>query len=104
MFSVITAKSGHFPLFRFNGGIMEIGEIRKLFENIIEENGYILDEVLYVKEDGMNFLRVVIDNEGIIDVDDCVKVSKLINPILDEEDPIEENYILDVCSKEKGCE
>ena len=83
---------------------MEIGEIRKLFENIIEENGYILDEVLYVKEDGMNFLRVVIDIEGIIDVDDCVKVSKLINPILDEEDPIEENYILDVCSKEKGCE
>ena len=83
---------------------MEIGEIRKLFENIIEENGYILDEVLYVKEDGMNFLRVVIDKEGIIDVDDCVKVSKLINPILDEEAPIEENYILDVCSKEKGCE
>ncbi len=83
---------------------MNIGEIRKLFEDVIEENGYILDEVLYVKEDGMNFLRVVIDKEGIIDVDDCVKVSKLINPILDEEDPIEENYILDVCSKEKGCE
>ena len=74
------------------------------YEDVIEENGYILDEVLYVKEDGMNFLRVVIDKEGIIDVDDCVKVSKLINPILDEEDPIEENYILDVCSKEKGCE
>ena len=83
---------------------MNIGEIRKLFEDVIEESGYILDEVLYVKEDGMNFLRVVIDKEGIIDVDDCVKVSKLINPILDEEDPIEENYILDVCSKEKGCE
>lgn len=104
MVTVITAKSGRFPLFQFSGGIMGIEEIRKLFEDIIKENGYILDEVLYVKEDGMNFLRVVIDKEGIIDVDDCVKVSKLINPILDEEDPIEENYILDVCSKEKGCE
>ena len=104
MVTVITAKSGNVPLFQFSGGIMNIGEIRKLFEDVIEENGYILDEVLYVKEDGMNFLRVVIDKEGIIDVDDCVKVSKLINPILDEEDPIEENYILDVCSKEKGCE
>ncbi|MBS7021169.1 MAG: hypothetical protein KH135_04825 [Firmicutes bacterium] len=83
---------------------MEIGEIRKLFETVIQENGYILDEVLYVKEDGMNFLRVIIDKDGIINVDDCVKVSKLINPILDEEDPIAENYILDVCSKEKGCE
>ena len=83
---------------------MEIGEIRKLFETVIQENGYILDEVLYVKEDGMNFLRVIIDKDGIINVDDCVKVSKLINPILDEEDPIAENYILDFCSKEKGCE
>ena len=83
---------------------MEIGEIRKLFETVIQENGYSLDEVLYVKEDGMNFLRVIIDKDGIINVDDCVKVSKLINPILDEEDPIAENYILDVCSKEKGCE
>ena len=71
---------------------------------MIVDNGYILDDVLYVKEDGMNFLRVIIDKEGIITVDDCVKVSKLINPILDEEDPIEDNYILDVCSKEKGCE
>ena len=83
---------------------MEIGKIRELFEQVIVDNGYILDDVLYVKEDGMNFLRVIIDKEGIITVDDCVKVSKLINPILDEEDPIEENYILDVCSKEKGCE
>ena len=50
------------------------------------------------------FLRVVIDKEGTLDVEDCVTVSKLINPILDENDPIEENYILDVCSKEEGCE
>lgn len=83
---------------------MEIGKIRELFEQVIVDNGYILDDVLYVKEDGMNFLRVIIDREGIITVDDCVKVSKLINPILDEEDPIEDNYILDVCSKEKGSE
>ena len=70
---------------------MEIGKIRELFEQVIVDNGYILDDVLYVKEDGMNFLRVIIDKEGIITVDDCVKVSKLINPILDEEDPIEDN-------------
>ena len=47
MVTVITAKSGRFPLFQFSGGIMEIAEIRKLFEDIIKENGYILDEVLY---------------------------------------------------------
>ena len=37
-------------------------------------------------------------------IDDCVVVSNLINPILDSNDPISDNYILDVCSKEGGVE
>ena len=78
--------------------------VEGLIKDVIEENNYILDSVSYVFEDGNNFLRVVIDKNGIIDIDDCVCVSKLINPILDREDLISDNYILDVCSKEKGCE
>ena len=78
--------------------------VEGLIKDVIESNNYILDSVSYVFEDGNNFLRVVIDKNGIIDIDDCVCVSKLINPILDREDPISDNYILDVCSKEKGCE
>ena len=78
--------------------------VTNLIKDVIEENNYILDSVEYVFEDGNNFLRVVIDKNGIIDIDDCVVVSKLINPILDDNDPISDNYILDVCSKEKGCE
>ena len=57
-------------------------------------------EVCHDIEGSMMFLRVIIDKEGGIDIEDCVTVSRLINPILDQEDPIEENYILDVCSKE----
>lgn len=84
---------------------MEIEKIVEgLIKDVIEENNYILDSVSYLYEDGNNFLRVVIDSSGIIDIDDCVFVSKLINPILDREDPISDNYILDVCSKEKGCD
>ena len=78
--------------------------VTNLIKDVIEENNYILDSVEYVFEDGNNFLRVVIDKNGIIDIDDCVVVSKLINPKLDDNDPISDNYILDVCSKEKGCE
>lgn len=78
--------------------------VTNLIKDVIEENNYILDSVEYVYEEGNNFLRVVIDKNGIIDIDDCVVVSKLINPILDDNDPISDNYILDVCSKEKGCE
>ncbi len=79
-------------------------KIKNLIKDVIEENNYILDDVVYEKEGSINFLRVIIDKVGIMDVEDCVNVSNLINPILDEEDPIEENYILDVCSKEKGSE
>ena len=77
-------------------------EVKKLIEPILNENNYILDSVEYVLEGKIPYLRVYIDKEGYITIDDCVNVSNLINPILDEKDLIEENYMLDVCSKEKG--
>ncbi len=77
-------------------------EVKKLIEPILNENNYILDSVEYVTEGSISYLRVYIDKEGFITIDDCVTVSNLINPILDEKDLIEENYMLDVCSKEKG--
>lgn len=79
-------------------------KIRNLLEEKIKEIGYILDEVVYEEENGTNFLRLIIDKNDIITVEDCVIVSNLVNPILDDIDPIEDKYILDVCSKEKGCE
>lgn len=77
-------------------------QIRTLLEKEITEAGYILDKVKLEKEGSTLFLRLEIDKEGIIDVEDCVKVTNIVNPILDEADPIEENYILDVSSKERG--
>ena len=56
--------------------------VTNLIQDVIITNNYILDSVTYLKEDGNYFLRVVIDKNGIIDIDDCVFVSKLINPIL----------------------
>lgn len=79
-------------------------KIRSMIEDVIKQNGYILDDIIYEKENGNNFLRIIIDKEGFIDLEDCIKVTNLINPIIDEKDPIEENYIMDVCSKEKGSE
>jgi len=99
-----TRKSGKFPLFKISKGVfMDIAnEVKKLIEPILNENNYILDEVEYVLEGKIPYLRVYIDKEGYITIDDCVKVSNLINPLLDEKDLIEDNYMLDVCSKEKG--
>ena len=79
-------------------------KIKELLSSAITDAGYILDEVTFLKEGKNSVLTVVIDKNGMMTVDDCVEVTKLINPILDREDPIEESYVLDVCSKEKGWE
>lgn len=81
-----------------------VSNIKSLIEEPISKAGFILDEVLYVKEDGNYFLRVIIDKKGTIDVEDCVNVTHIIDPLLDVVDYITDSYILDVCSKEKGCE
>lgn len=77
-------------------------KVRKIVEEAIKKENYILDEVIYEKEGSQMFLRIVIDKEGIVDVEDTVKVFHIVNKLLDLEDPIKEQYILDVCSKEKG--
>ena len=81
-----------------------VKEVTELIKTTIEDAGYILSEVVYEMEGRTNFLRVIIDKNGIIEVDECVVVSKLIDPLLDEADLIADNYILDVFSKENGCE
>lgn len=77
-------------------------KIRNLIEKPIVEAGYILSDVKLEKEGITLFLRIFIDKTDIVSVEDCVKVSELINPILDKEDPIEGSYILDVSSIERG--
>lgn len=95
---------GPIPTLYFKGSEKVIEEIREMIEPTISKNGYRLDSVSFVMEGNVKNLQVVIDKDGLIDIEDCVTVSKLINPILDEKDPISDFYILDVCSKEKGCE
>jgi len=68
------------------------------FNEIVEELGYYLYDVIYEKENGNNVLRVLIENDTFIDVDDCVKVSHSLSDELDILDPIVESYNLEVCS------
>ncbi len=77
-------------------------KVTDLIKGIIEENNYILDSVEYVKEGSNYFLRIIVDKEGYINIEDCIKINHLISPIIDEADLIKDSYILDVCSKEKG--
>ena len=89
------------PLFNI-GGFMIEDEVRKLIEKPINEMGIIVDSISYVKEGSSNFLRIVIDRDKIIDIDTVVEVTRVVNPILDKNDIINDSYILDISSKEKG--
>ncbi|MBR3281073.1 MAG: ribosome maturation factor RimP [Clostridia bacterium] len=74
-------------------------EIAKMTKPLIEEAGYMLYDVLFVKEAGEWFLRFFIQNDNKkVDLDDCEKVSNLLSDFLDEKDPISESYNLEVSS------
>ncbi len=73
-------------------------EVYNLIENPIKKLGYNKIEVSFKKENGTNYLRVFIDKDDVVSLDDIVKVNDLISPILDEADLISSEYILDVSS------
>ena len=65
---------------------------------IVEEKGCTLWDVEYVREGSERFLRVYIDKEGGVNIDDCEAIARAMDPILDEKDPIAESYHFEVCS------
>ncbi len=77
-------------------------KVRKLIETEVNKMGITIDNVVYEKEGSNYFLRVVIDRDEPIDIDTCVDVTNVINPLLDEASFLNDSYILDVSTKEKG--
>ena len=71
---------------------------QQLVMPIIEENQFELVDVEYVKEGANWYLRVYVDKENGIDIDDCVLVSRKLEEQLDAQDFIKEAYILEVSS------
>ena len=74
----------------------------QLLMPVIQENGFELVDVEYVKEAGTRYLRAYIDKEGGITIDDCELVSRAFGQLLDAEDFIEESYVLEVSSPGLG--
>ncbi|NLM50804.1 MAG: ribosome maturation factor RimP [Clostridiaceae bacterium] len=72
--------------------------VSKIAEEICAKEGMELYDVEYKKEGNDYFLRIYIDKPGGVSIDDCEKISKIIDPILDEKDPIKEAYYLEVSS------
>ena len=72
--------------------------VAELAQPVVEANGCKLWDVEYVREAGQWYLRVFIDKEGGVDILDCEAISRVVSDLLDEADPIEGSYTLEVGS------
>ena len=73
-------------------------QVWQFAQPLVEANGCTLWDVEYVREGGECFLRLYIDKDGGVDINDCEAVSRAVDPVLDEKDPIPESYRFEVCS------
>lgn len=72
--------------------------IEELVSPIVDDKGFEIVDIEYVKEAGEYYLRVFLDKEGGISLNDCEAVSRELSEILDVKDPIKDNYFLEVSS------
>ena len=73
-------------------------KVEALARPVVEDEGCELWSVEYVREAGSWYLRVFIDKDGGVGIDDCERISRRLDPILDEADPIPDSYIFEVGS------
>ena len=77
-------------------GIAE--KVFALIKDTVESKNLSLWDVKFVKEGASFYLRVIIDKAEGVNIDDCTEVHHAIDPVLDEADPIDKSYYLEVCS------
>lgn len=73
-------------------------KVAALARPIVEEEGCTLWDVEYVREAGTWYLRIFADKEGGLSIDDCERISRRLDPMLDEADPIPDSYVFEVGS------
>lgn len=78
------------------GGVA--ARVRELCEPLARELGLAVWDVQYQKEGAEWVLRIYIDKEGGVGIEDCVNMSRAIDPVLDAEDPVPQEYVLEVSS------
>ena len=73
-------------------------KVTAIAKPIVEEEGCSLWDVEYVREAGSWYLRIYIDKVGGVDIDDCERISRRLDPVLDEADLIPDSYVFEVGS------
>lgn len=77
-------------------------KVSMLINSAISELNLFVEDAYIKEEEGITSLNIILDSEQIIDLDLITEASRIINPIMDEADLVEGEYVLDISSKEKG--
>ena len=81
-----------------SGSVSTEKKLETMLRPVVEDMGYEIVDVEFVKEGPNWYLRVFVDKEGGVSIDDCELISKALEKILDENDPIEQAYFLEISS------
>ena len=76
----------------------EVDIVAEQAQPVVEKHGCELWDVEFVKEAGQWFLRVYIDRDGGVDIEHCEAISRELDKVLDDADPIETSYVFEVSS------
>lgn len=77
-------------------------KVKELLLGSLDELNMVVDSVVLEKENNQLFLRICLDSKDLIDLDKVVLATKIIDPIIEKADLIENEYILEVYGKSKG--
>lgn len=75
-----------------------VARVEELAAPIAEDSGLELWDIRFVKEGTDWYLRIFIDKDGGVSIDDCVDFSRAVSKVLDEADPISQSYMLEIAS------
>lgn len=77
-------------------------KIANIVNDAIKDLNLYVDDAFIKEEEQITSLNIILDSDEVIDLDLITEASRIINPIIDEADLIDKEYVLDISSKEKG--
>ena len=81
---------------------MDFTKLKEILGKELEGLNVIVHNIEYINEDQYNFLRITLDKINGIDLESIVEATRIIDPIIEDQNLIEDSYILDVVSRQRG--